>query len=518
MNLSQTFHIFRKDARHHWPEILLCQAALVVYCWHEVGTWSESTGPHLVYGVATFYGVARFIYYLLPLAWGFLIFRVVQSESLAGDRQFWVTRPYEWKALLAAKILFVLAFITLPLLIAGSALLLMAGFSPAPHILGLLWMQLLLMHLPLMPLFALAAISRNLATGLIVLLAVGLYVAGMSALGSFFYGSTFPSHELDWLQGVIGAVAVLIVIALQYTGRKTLQSRLWLAGGAAAMLVAILASHYLVHGEDRYPSPPTGRQPVFKAEFDPVKLAPAKGPADQAGHGVVIPMIFSGVPRGSLASPVSFQLSVEAPDGFRWKSKWLGHYGLWGPGDNHWQPVFPMDQEIYQRLRSVPVKAHVLIALQVFSDRPPRQMAAGDGEFVIPNVGRCRIGQYPDSSGSVIRCHSPLLWPPSVIMRVDPARSTCSLEEKPQSSDAYHFDWVPGRASWLPQSGVTPVQSFGFHFQQMWICPGTPLLLSFPELTDRTRVEFDVQGIKLEDYRYDWSRIVWGPKAPTLPK
>jgi hypothetical protein len=512
MSLNQAFHIFRKDARHHWPEILLCQAALVVYCWHEVATWYESIGPHMVYGLETF------IRYLLPLTWGFLIFRVVQSESLVGDRQFWVTRPYEWKALLAAKVLFVLAFITLPLLIAGAVLLTLAGFSPGPHAFGLLWMQLLLLHLPLMPLFALAAVSRNLVTGLIVVVAAALYVEGLSLLGSLFAGSTFPSHGLSWLRGGVLNLVVLIVIGLQYARRKTLQSRLWMTGGAVAIVMVMLASHYLVHGENRYPAPPPGRQPVFKAELDPVKLAPAKGPADQAGLGVVIPMIFSGVPQGSLVSPYQLQLSLEAPDGFRWKSKWLGYYGLSGPGDNRWKPVFSMDHETYERLRSIPVKAHILIALMVFRDREPRPMIARAGEFVVPDVGRCRIGQYPDNSGSVIKCHSPLVGPATVIMRADPASSTCPVEEKPKASDTYHYDWILGSSSKLPQLGVIPVQGFGFHFQQMWICPGTPLLLSFPELTDRTRVEFDIQDIKLEDYRYDWSRIVWGPKARTLPK
>jgi len=30
---------------------------------------------------------------------------VVHAESLVGDRQFWITRPYEWKKLLTAKAL-----------------------------------------------------------------------------------------------------------------------------------------------------------------------------------------------------------------------------------------------------------------------------------------------------------------------------------------------------------------------------------------------------------------------------
>jgi hypothetical protein len=111
--MNQIVHIFKKDVRHHWLEIAICQAALVAYLWNEMHGWE----PH-----ETAFGIARYwsgaIYVLLPIGWWALIIRVVQSESLVGDRQFWTTRPYEWKKLLAAKALFVLIFINIPLLFA----------------------------------------------------------------------------------------------------------------------------------------------------------------------------------------------------------------------------------------------------------------------------------------------------------------------------------------------------------------------------------------------------------------
>jgi energy-coupling factor transporter ATP-binding protein EcfA2 len=54
---------------------------------------------------------------LVPIAWCVLIARGVQAENLVGDRQFWVTRPYDWYKLLAAKVLFVIVFVNLPLFI-----------------------------------------------------------------------------------------------------------------------------------------------------------------------------------------------------------------------------------------------------------------------------------------------------------------------------------------------------------------------------------------------------------------
>jgi hypothetical protein len=83
-----------------------------------------------------------------------LAVRVVQGESLVGDRQFWVTRPYEWKKLLLSKFLFLLVFLNLPLLILDVVLLAIAKFSPLHYAVGLLWMQLLI-------LFVLGITSRS---------------------------------------------------------------------------------------------------------------------------------------------------------------------------------------------------------------------------------------------------------------------------------------------------------------------------------------------------------------------
>src|SRR5439155_11374187 len=109
-------HIFRKDVRQHWPEIGASIAILGAYAWH------ESTRPTgLDYPV----GWNLFLHWLprlLALAWGFLIVRVVQGERLVGDRQFCVTRPYEWKRLLSSKMLCVLIFLLILLLFVLSIL------------------------------------------------------------------------------------------------------------------------------------------------------------------------------------------------------------------------------------------------------------------------------------------------------------------------------------------------------------------------------------------------------------
>ena len=60
---------------------------------------------------------------LLLAFWAFLCARLIQAEPIPGDRQFWITRPYEWSSLLGAKLLFVVVCIGIPLLAADASIL-----------------------------------------------------------------------------------------------------------------------------------------------------------------------------------------------------------------------------------------------------------------------------------------------------------------------------------------------------------------------------------------------------------
>jgi hypothetical protein len=252
--MNQIIHIFRKDVRHHWMEILVCQLALVAYCWNEVSGWSEAL--NYIANISS-----TLIHLVLPLSWSVFVFRMVQDESLVGDRQFWITRPYDWKKLLVEKILLVLVFIDLPLVAAGIFLLVRAGFPALPHLLGLLWMQLLLLYIPFLPLLALASVTRNLAQAVVALLAVLLIFVGSASLWEVFVRRGGSSIDTDWLEMTVLALVCLAAIGLQYTRRKTMQSRLWLAGGA--WLWSSLSSSGITLGATLSCIPCRSNQPPF---------------------------------------------------------------------------------------------------------------------------------------------------------------------------------------------------------------------------------------------------------------
>src|SRR5207245_1051798 len=135
--MNQVLHIFRKDIRQHWWEIGASLAMAVAYAWNE--SRHDTGSGYFQVGASSF--LMPILAPLLVAAWALAIVRVIQAESLAGDRQFWVTRPYEWKKLLAAKVLFVLVFVNVPLLILQAFLLVKAGFPLRAHIPGLLGLQ-----------------------------------------------------------------------------------------------------------------------------------------------------------------------------------------------------------------------------------------------------------------------------------------------------------------------------------------------------------------------------------------
>ena len=114
--MRQILHIFRKDMRHYSPEAAVSMALLVMHGWNEVHLWHHQE-PLVVGGFFASRFLSGLMIALVPISWAFMFVRVIHSEPLVGDRQFWVTRPYEWKKLLAAKLLYALVFINLPLLL-----------------------------------------------------------------------------------------------------------------------------------------------------------------------------------------------------------------------------------------------------------------------------------------------------------------------------------------------------------------------------------------------------------------
>ena len=132
--MKRILHIYAKDVRRFLPEILIVLSLVAAYV--SIHCYLSATDPQFRTGSIE---VGGKLSKLLPLliafthfAWILLVCRVIQAERLVGDTQFWITRPYEWKKLIASKLLFVLTFIYLPVLV--GFFILRAESGPSSHL------------------------------------------------------------------------------------------------------------------------------------------------------------------------------------------------------------------------------------------------------------------------------------------------------------------------------------------------------------------------------------------------
>lgn len=246
--MRQPWHIILKDARRLRYEIVVILVLTVAYAWSQ-GHWS-SIPTRRTFRLMQVAGILRA--YLLPMGWWFLASLAVYGEPLPGNRQFWVTRPYRWTSLLAAKLLFIVAFVNFPLVLANCFILLLQGLRPWENPVGLLWHELALFTVVLLPMIAVACITTNFGQAVLVALAstvpillfgrfFGPFLGNLSEYGvnavRFTFGGATGLEMGFWapLACLALSSAALAILILQYSARRTWASRLLFV--AAVLLV-----------------------------------------------------------------------------------------------------------------------------------------------------------------------------------------------------------------------------------------------------------------------------------------
>jgi hypothetical protein len=317
--MRSALRIFKKDVRHLWPSIVLVVGIELLAGWA-----ASAPSP----GMARAYlGLG----WIQALAQWFLIASVVQEESLVGDRQYWLTRPYSWKALLAAKLLFFLVFIHLPELAADVGALMARGESPMAHWAGLSMAQFFTLAMVLSA-AALAAVSTGLAQFAgIFLAAFAGFLLTAETLAYLVRGD--PSWGgLGWLHNAATAVVAIFcaaaILAVQYAARKTTLSRWIFAAGVLAMvsMMRMLEPHAAFELQcwlDGRRAPDSTARIV---QDSPRGLETAPLPEASWGHtsmrAVEVPILIAGIPPGMKLQSDGVATSGVLPDGRVWSSGW----------------------------------------------------------------------------------------------------------------------------------------------------------------------------------------------------
>jgi hypothetical protein len=528
-------HIFLKDARHLWREIAVSLALVVTYGRNVPDSWAHPGFRGIaVSGTSAFVGAffdaefwARMLIVLVPLAWAFTVIRVIQSESLVGDRQFWVTRPYDWRQLLAAKLLFILVFVNLPMFILDLFLLAKADFTPARYLAGLFWMQLLITLILLLPMAALAAVTATVVQLLLSLLVIVLYMTGSSVLAQHLTGATFTST--DPLPNILLIATPLAVITLQYAGRRTGLARSLILGLMGALILISVAAPYRVLINRQYPPLKTGEQPPFQLAFGGNPGTWHRGRvADPREVGITLPLTISRTDPDSILVTQGSRVELEGPNGLKWNSDWTSMNSMsFLPGENFFSVSFAMPRSLYDQLISSALKVRVTLAFTLYQDANRRRFVVPPGSFTLPEAGLCsampiepamQLGLPP-----MVTCLAPLHSPTSLFLTLKLPESTCPLRQgqPPLPPDSFGRGWIHSSES-PAEFGINPVSQFElapFTYSNVptnpdssfrpltGICPGTPLTLSNPQKVGDTQLTQQLEGFHLPDR----------PKPPGVP-
>jgi hypothetical protein len=300
--MRQALHIFKKDVRYLRYElslvVLFAGAFAAMHLRATNGLLNQSWLPEIFW----FIGVAS------------LLGRLLLAEAIPGDRQFWITRPYRWKSLLGAKLLFIVAFVNLPIFLVHVIILIIDGFPLASSVPGLLWSQLLLFTF-LLPFAAFATLS-NAKPFLMILFCIAAAIWELS-----MSGDAGALTGVAWVGKSIALIALfapaIVILLIQYQSRRTVLSRWVAAGGITVSALVFVALPWPVAFaiESRLAkqnalgsSIQAGLSRTFEEQF----WAPRITKQRVALH---IPVSVQGIPDGTEVQPDALSVLLQGPDG-----------------------------------------------------------------------------------------------------------------------------------------------------------------------------------------------------------
>jgi hypothetical protein len=530
--MKQILHIFAKDTRHLWLEILISvglTAALVATSPH---FWSQGATSYSPAGMWGHFSVSDtwlpgLLVVLIPLSWWILVSPLIHEERLVGDRQFWITRPYEWKRLLAAKMLFIVAFLYSPLFLAQCLVVARVGFNPLSYLPGLLYDSFLITSLVILPLVALATVTRNFARMTLAILGVGVSILAMAGLTSIFPGTEIASPFLDSLTLFLVICGCIAVILLQYAARRTASSWVVLAltQGLVAALACAAPDQALMGRRYLAEQAPGVALATDNEAGGGAIVSVARGP-----HDVVInvPMRVSGIAPGSMMISEALRVTLEAPDGSHWTSFWQPIYDRFLadkllPGERIARAAFTMPRSVYEKLKPMPLRARITLAFVRARQGETTTVSLPLDDFQVPGFGICtpQTGFFykPYEIGGIV-CRAALRQPSLTFVRVNWSYDDChapSQERRNIDGEA----WVGSLNRTPSEFAIAPVwsnaiaftnQEPGYHVNEpRHICPGTPATFTSYQAAGRMQAAFDISGLLLPELSRGQIRVMATP-------
>jgi len=506
--MLQILQIFHKDGRRHWLEILASLVLLGAYAHHVMHPWLRE--PSAMY-IGRFFWMNELITPALVMFWFFVILRIVQGETLVGDRQWWVTKPYVWWKLFLSKCLFVFAAISLPLFFVQLYLLFINGFPVFPNLLGVLRMQAALVLTLFLSAFLLGALTRNLAQAILTI--VALFVAFFTGVRLFADGFSLslsgPGLVPDSIQSGLSFLFTIGLLLWQFAFRRTWQSRGLLCLGVA--LVAILAS---LPGDKNYVE---NTYPLVKDNQAPARIElnfPAQG--QKAGKEerwsefipevyLHVPLKISGLAPGGQLSFEGMKLTLTASDGAVWTKGWRSIFAQVWPEDEAVELTYGMNRKDFEKWKDTTVRVQIELAMSRYVEDQPREVVLPAGVFSDPELGTCRIN--PDNA-SQVECMRPF-HAPSYLATFDAREFPCGEAIDSGEDSIWHGRSGPYSPEFLGSGFLSPIEDHTINFGgPKWnrkqllprgfrLCPGAKIRIAYPKFSENSRVELEIPSISV---------------------
>ena len=467
--MSRVLTIFFKDVRHLWPQVLVffATAALAVI-----------TDPAL--GVKLYSSMLRNGAPILePVACWVLIVALIHEERLIGHEQYWLTRPYTWRHLVAAKALFLAVFVSLPLLVCQYITLAAIDRVPLHWIPALLWHQVFFAIFVILPAVAIAAVTANLAQVIIGVVVSAPFVAFG---GGWSVGQGSDWGGLGWIRTCAAALVILsgvaAVVILQYTRRRT--------GLARIVVAATLVLAVAVACAPRWSPAFTvqrlfARQTVSDAaaslsvDASAIGTHPVKFLGWPPDYGALdIPLRVAGLPPGLRVGGDWISVTLETPGGV-WRSGWLTAETFRGSSEETIWMRFHMDRNFYDRWKEVPVKLSATADLTLYQHVRDAPL---DGLAQEPDGGLCGT-----IDRGLLSCTSPFL------------RYAITLEQGPPESR----EQISLYKSFAPFPTVVGFRPFDGPLRPQYAQTVPSTLLSFDRPVTHIQRSFEARGIRLKD-------------------
>src|SRR5882762_4492145 len=359
--MRQALHIFKKDVRHLWFEIAVVISVVAAFTFTGARRALWLADP-----VTNRTAAWTLVMILLPLAWWTLIARAIHDEALPGDGQFWITRPYLWKSLLGAKALFILAFISIPMLLADGVIVRAYGLPLAAEMPALLWSQVLIAIVFVLPIAALSALTTGFVQLIFAILTPCVIALGVAiiapdvVLGGFLGGSDWVKTYYAYLVITVAASAILV---WQYSTRRTAAGRfLGVAAGILAVLGMTLIPWSVAFGLQSWLSKHRVDQSLVHVDFDSSNRWLTRVVIEGGDRvRIELPFDITGLPPNMMASPEGFSVRLKGPDGTMWRADQL-LLRIAGKMGQKFSLEATVDGAFYRKIKDEPLKVPSTVA------------------------------------------------------------------------------------------------------------------------------------------------------------